>query len=165
MTIPLPLHLTIHLTLAIIVGFLVGRYYKKPGLGIILGIIGGFLIDLDHVLEYFLVYGLHFNLLYFSQGREFLLSDKVHLWFHAWEYFPILLICAWIFRKKKTIQMVLVTLAFAGLIHLATDCLINHYPPKFYSLIYRAKADFSAQTLVSPADYQKNMELKAELGL
>ncbi len=165
MTIPLPLHLTIHLTLAIIVGYLVGRHYKKPGWGIILGIIGGFLIDLDHVLEYFLVYGPHFNLLYFTQGREFLLSDKVHLWFHAWEYFPLLLILSTILKKKKTWQMVLVTLAFAGLVHLATDCLINHYPPKFYSLIYRTHAGFSAQKLVLPADYQKNMELKAELGL
>lgn len=162
---PLPIHLLIHFLLAIFVGYLVGRHFKKIGLGILIGFLGGFLIDLDHVLEYFLVYGLHFNLVYFLQGREFLISNQIHLWFHAWEYVPILLFFACLLKKNKIILTILVTLALAISVHLLSDSIINKFPPKFYSLIYRAEANFSALKLISPEDYQKNQELKLKLGL
>jgi hypothetical protein len=162
---PLSLHLAIHFFSAILVGYLAGKHFKKIPLGIIVGICGGFLIDLDHILEYFLVYGPNFNLLYFIQGRQFLLSDKVHLWFHAWEYVPILLIFAYGFRKNKTVQTILITLALAGSVHLLSDSIINQYPLKFYSLIYRSEQGFSAEKLIGEANYQKNKESKLELGI
>jgi len=162
---PLYLHLAIHLTLAIIVGYICGRLFKKPGLGVVMGILGGFLIDLDHVLEYFLVYGLTFNFQYFIESRQFLISNKIKLFFHAWEYFPILLAMAFIFRKKQNLKVIFFTLAISGAVHLASDVVINNYYFKYYSLIYRYQLNFSAEKLLTPEIYQLNLEYKEKLGI
>ena len=165
MELPLPLHLFIHFFLAIATGYLLGRHFKKVWLGIIFGFLGGFLIDLDHVLEYFFVFGLRFNLVYFLQGREFLTGEKVHLIFHVWEYLPLLVLIAIIFRKRKIFQAAILTLAVAASVHLLTDCLINSYPVKFYSIVYRAENGYSAQKLFSPEQYIEMEESKIKLGL
>jgi hypothetical protein len=162
---PLALHLFIHFSLAALIGYYFGWRFKRPVLGIVFGILGGFLIDLDHVLEYFLFYGLHFNFTYFVESRQYLLTDKVKIFFHAWEYFPLLLLIAWLFRRKKVLKMIFLTLAFAGLVHLIGDVLINGYSLKYYSIAYRALHHFSAPELLSPADYQLNLEYKQKLGI
>jgi len=151
--------------MALLSGYLAGKYFKNLTLGILVGLCGGFLIDLDHVLEYFLVYGFHFNPSYFLQGRQFLISDQLHLWFHAWEYVPILIFFGWLFRKKETLKAILFTLAFTGSLHLFTDCIINQVPLKFYSLSYRASQNFSTLKLMTPEAYQNNLALKKKLGL
>ncbi|MFZ4632374.1 MAG: hypothetical protein ACOYL8_04220 [Patescibacteria group bacterium] len=165
MILPLPLHLAIHLYLAVLSGYLAGKYFKNIPLGIIAGVMGGFFIDLDHVLEYLLVYNWHFNIIYFFQGRQFLSSDQIHLWFHAWEYIPFLLIFAYLFRKNNRIKIALLVIALSASVHLLTDSVINKVPPTFYTLTYRSGLDFSMKKLTSPEDYQKNQELKLELGM
>lgn len=165
MHLQLPLHLAIHFLLAILSGYLAGKHFKNLKLGILVGFCGGFLIDLDHVLEYFLVFGPHFNFLYFTQGREFLASNSLHLWFHAWEYIPILVIIGLLFKKKTTLKTIFITLAFAASIHLITDMIVNQYSFNFYTLTYRAEHNFSAKELMNPESYQENQELKLELGM
>lgn len=165
MDISLPIHLLIHFSLAMLSGCLAGIFFKKIELGIILGFCGGFLIDLDHVLEYFLTYGLNFNLAYFLQGRQFLISDQIQLWFHAWEYVFIFLIFAYLFKKTNTIKAAFITLALVVGVHLISDSIINRCPPKFYSLAYRASVNFSARELMRPEEYELNQKWKAELGL
>lgn len=162
---PLSIHLAIHFLVAILVGLIVGHYSKKMPLAIIAALIGGFFIDLDHVLEYFFYYGLHFNLSYFLEGRQFLLSNKIYLIFHAWEYAPILFLIAWFLRKKRSLAIFIFALGLAGSVHLISDVLINQYPPKFYSLSYRALQVFSTSNLISQEEYQKNIELKNKLGI
>ncbi len=162
---PLPLHLLIHFGLALLTGYLAGRYFKKLEMGIVAGFIGGFLIDFDHVLEYLITFGPQFSLQYFLEGRQFLITDQIHLWFHAWEYIIVLIILARIFRTKQILAAFLITLAFASGIHLLTDSIINNYPLKYYSLSYRQELGFSAQKLLSPAEYQKNQKIKKELGI
>lgn len=165
MFIPLPIHLFIHFILAGLVGYSVGFRFNKVWLGIVAGLGGGFFIDFDHILEYFLVYGPHFNLIYFFQGRQFLSSDQIHIWFHAWEYALFLLVVAWFCRQKKVVYVFLLALIWGGLIHLVTDCLINHYPPQNYSLIYRYEKNFSASEILSPTQYQNYIEDRQSLGM
>lgn len=157
MELSLPLHLSIHFVLAILVGYAVGRHFKKIRLGIIAGVLGGFFIDFDHVLEYFLVFGPHFNLWMFFNGRQFLASDRIRLWFHAWEYAPIILLAAWLFWRKNKISVAtfLFALALGGFVHLMTDCVLNLYPPRNYSIIYRASQNFSTRQLLSPEQYRE----------
>lgn len=165
MHVPLLLHLFIHFILAVLAGLLVGHYFNKEKLGIIAGVVGGFLIDLDHVLEYFFVFGPRFNVAYFIEGREFLVSDKIFIIFHAWEYIPILLVIAWCVRRRKSIYVFLLALTFGGMVHLTTDCFMNNYPPRNYSLIYRAAQGFSAPLLLNPSQREWNDELRRDLGL
>ena len=164
-TIPLPLHLTIHFVLAVLIGYLVGRYFKKLWPGIIGGVLGGFFIDLDHILEYFLVFGPHFNLSDFLNGRQFLVSGQIHVWFHAWEYIPILLLIAWLCRKQKAVATFILALTLGGFIHLISDCRINNYPPRNYSLIYRYEVGFSAKHLLNAEQYAKYLKDRQEIGL
>lgn len=161
---PLALHLSFHLALAVLAGLLIGHYFKKPWLGIMAGILGGFFIDLDHVLEYFLVFGPHFNLWMFFNGRQFLASSQIHLWFHAWEYIPVLLAAAYFFRRKTVILCFILALTFGGFLHLISDCLMNQYPPRNYSLIYRWSRDFSTQRLLDPGQYQEYLHYKRAVG-
>ena len=162
---PLFIHLFIHFFLAVLVGYLVGWHFKRIPWGVLVGILGGFLVDLDHVLEYFLVYRFNFNLIYFLQGREFLVSDRIHLWWHAWEYVILLVFIARLAKKQLLVSTIAVTLACALSVHLLTDSVINKYPPRFYSLSYRSEQNFSAQKLLSPSEYQTQQETKYWLGL
>jgi hypothetical protein len=159
------LHLLIHFILAVLSGYLIGRFFNREKLGIIFGILGGFLIDLDHVLEYFMVFGARFNIVYFLESRQFLISDKIRLIFHAWEYLPLLLFIAFLFRKKEGVKVALVTLAIAGSIHLVSDVFINNYYFRYYSIVYRYQQDFEAKKLLSSQTYQLNLDYKKELGL
>ncbi len=165
MIFPLPLHLAIHLYLAILTGYLAGKYFKNIWLGLIVGVVGGFFIDLDHVLEYLLVFNWQFNLYNFFEGRQFLVSDKIHLWFHAWEYIYFLLLLAWLLRKKEIIKIILITMSLAMSVHLLTDTIINKVPLKFYTLSYRAGLGFEAINLMSSEAYQENQDLRKKLGV
>ncbi len=159
---PLGLHLSIHFIIAIICGLSFGLYFKKPYWGLLAGLLGGFLIDLDHVLEYFFAFGLKFNLYEFLNGYQFLSSDKIYLIFHAFELFPILLILVYLLVKKKTLSFFLLTLAFSGFVHLISDCYINNYPPRNYSIIYRASKNFSAPELLREHQWEANLKAKAK---
>lgn len=129
------------------------------------GLLGGFLIDFDHALEYLLVLGPHFNFIHFFQGREFLTSDKIYIIWHAWEWLPILLAIAWLARKRTAIKIFFIMLALAAAVHLFSDVLINQYPLKFYSILYRQSVGWSAPKLLSPEQYRNNLELKGKLGI
>ncbi len=162
---PLALHISIHFLMAVLSGLVFGLVFKRVWLGLIAGIIGGFLIDLDHVLEYFFVFGLNFNLVDFLDGLQFLTSDKIWLVFHAHEYFPILIFLAYLLRKKEALSFFLITLAFAGFVHLISDSYINNFPLRHYSIIYRASKNFSAPEILSPEQWERNLEIKEWLGL
>jgi len=163
--VPFPIHILIHFILAILIGLLIGLHFKKVWLGILTGFLGGFLIDLDHVLEYFLFFGPSFNLSYFFDGRQFLLSNKIYLWFHAWEYIPLLLLAALIFKKSRLAKTIFITLAFASGVHLLTDTLVNLCSVRNYSLLYRARGNFAVERILSPLDYEEHLEARRELGL
>jgi hypothetical protein len=165
MELSLPLHLFLHFSLAILTGYFLGRHFKAVELGIICGLIGGFLIDLDHVLEYFFVYGWQFNLSYFLEGRQFLSSDKIRLIFHAWEYLPLFLLIAFIFKKKKALQAALIILAVSASVHLLTDSFLNQYPLQYYALAYRAENNFAADKILNPSAYQNYVELREQLNI
>lgn len=165
MEIPLYLHLMIHFSLAVLVGFLIGQLCHWRWGGLVGGILGGFLIDLDHVLEYFLVLGWRFNFNDFIDGRQFLISDRVHLYFHAWEYIPLLLLTVYILRKKRALIIILLALTFSGFVHLISDCFINNYPLRNYSIIYRWRSQFAVEHILNADQYSNYKITKEELGL
>jgi hypothetical protein len=161
---PLALHLSIHFTVAVLTGYFCGRYFKQMLLGLIAGVMGGCLIDLDHVLEYFLTFGLRFSFTEFFNGYQFLASERTYLFFHAWELVPILLIIAYLVRQKKKVAIFLISLAAAGFVHLISDCFINNYSPRNYSIIYRASQGFKTEQLLSPGQYQNYLIYRERAG-
>lgn len=158
----LALHLSIHFLLAISVGLLVGRFFRSWPVALTASILGGFLIDIDHVLEYIFFFH-NFNISGFLSGQQFLLSQKNYLYFHAWEYLPLILFLAWAFRKKEKVFVSLLALACGVFVHLATDVAINRFSIKFYSITYRAEHNFLAQDILPAWQLEKDAKLRQEL--
>lgn len=97
-----------------------------------------YLVDLDHLVDYFSFYGIKFNLADFFVGDYFDHAHKAYIPFHAWEWIVLLGIIAKIRGWKSYYTAILL-----GLIpHYVLDFLVmdNFF---FYSLTYRAINNFT----------------------
>jgi len=165
------LHLTIHFLLSILAGYVVFRFWDKKwrvgtrterlgrsGTGAIIGgILGGFFIDLDHLIDYFLVFGWKFNLNYFLKGWSFAKSDYIYIFFHSWELVLLLLII-FLILKKGLVKTFTLALALGMCAHLFTDYTMTGAPASLYFLTHRAKNEFKIEKLFPPEDYQSHLE-------
>lgn len=112
---------------------------------------GGFLIDVDHAVDYVLFDGQRdlrpgAFLRYFVEGRVV----RSVLVLHSYELFALLVVAAW-WTRALPIEAYLL----GGLMHLALDITFNgELTPRsivaFYSFTYRASRRFSAPALLGP---------------
>lgn len=119
---------------------------KQLVLSIICALIGGILIDLDHLFDYFLALGFQFDLNTFLQGLYFRVHNDIILPFHGWEYVTLLLIWG-VATRHKTRKLIVIALAFGIWFHLAVDVILNYLPPQSYSILYRISVDFDIDKL------------------
>lgn len=153
-------HLTIHLALSILAGSIIFIIFRKFWPAFLSAIIAGVVIDFDHLIDYFLAFGGDFHLNYFLSGYQFLKTDKIYIWFHAWEYVIIFIIAA-IIIKNSIVKITLFSLALGLFFHLSADCLLNEgMRPQAYSIIYRIKNNFDAERLVTAEHWQKHNKQK-----
>lgn len=158
----LPLHLFIHFSLSLVVGGIVWIIWKKPIESFVSAICGGFLVDLDHFLDYLFAFGLHFRSDYFFHGYQFLKSDKIYVLFHGWEY--VIILGAGVFAAKSIkVKSVLLGLSLGMLVHLSADVILNEMPVKSYSISYRISQNFDLKNLVFPEHYRDHVNKKKEV--
>lgn len=124
--------------------------YALTGSGtLVAGVVaGGFLIDVDHVLDYVVVEGQRdlrpsAFLRYYSEQR----MRRVALVLHSYELFAVLAGLAWWFESLPLTGYLL-----GALMHLGLDIVFNgEQTPRsigaFYSFVYRARHGFDAQAL------------------
>lgn len=143
-------------------GFIAFRIWRKSAASFAGGMLGGLLIDLDHLIDYFLAFGFNFKLGYFANGYQFIKSDKVYVLFHGWEYVIILFGAVYIIKNLKLKSLVF-TLAMGAFFHLSADVLINNTSVKFYSIIFRAKNDFEIERMATPEEWQKHLLEKSAI--
>ena len=130
----------IHFCLGLIIG-LIGFYIWKDKRLILFAIAISMLIDLDHLIDYWLYLGhLSFNLREFLSGNYFCASKKFYVIFHGYEYSVILLFLAPIFKKYRAYLLIG---AIAILAHLLFDVISNNMPFQSYSIIFRIINNFS----------------------
>jgi len=146
------LHELIHLTSSLLAAFFVCRLFNKCKLyiAIISSIIAGFLIDFDHLVDYFFAFGIHFNLNYFLKGYQFLKSDRMYIPFHSWELVILLLILFLVlsnFKNRVVLKTILLSFCVALFFHLIADVWVNKIPTTSYFLIYRIKNNFDLKLL------------------
>lgn len=150
------LHEIAHLIISLLIGFFVWRIYKKPLPAFIAALLGGFFIDLDHLFDYYLVFGLNFNLRYFLESDHFLLSKKIYVPFHAWEYVILFSIYYLNLVKRfkntkikisKYILSFLLALTLGIYSHLIIDTATNNIVLPGYSIIYRAINNYDAEKI------------------
>jgi len=152
------LHELTHLVISLCIGFLVWKKYKKAFPAFFAAILGGFFIDADHLFDYYLVFGLDFNLKNFLESQQFLLSNKLYVPFHAWEWVALL---SFLYLKldkqpkkrdfkiSKYLLSFLLALTLGIYSHLIIDIITNKVVISGYSIIYRAVNNFNSDTLTN----------------
>ncbi len=153
-------HVFIHFALAAIVG-IIGFYITgSRGIGMFLlflssSVLGGFLIDLDHLIDYFFAFGFDFNLNHFFKGYQFLKTDKVYVLLHSFEIYFLITVGGLLIQNNY-----IIVFAQALLVHLFSDIIINKLPFRMYSFIYRFVHNFDTKYLVSSNTYKKHQDSK-----
>lgn len=128
--------LTIHLMLTLILA-VIFRAYTGGWMWPVLVIVGGVFIDIDHFFDYFLWYGLKFDLRNFFCHNAQHTSGKCYVVFHSWE----IVIFMGVFSSTV---LWFTPLAIGMTIHLLIDYLINrHRSFSSFFLLYRWKHRFN----------------------
>lgn len=162
------IHESAHIIISSIIGFFLWKKWEKFCPAFSGAIIGGFLLDLDHLFDYFLAFAFKFNLSYFLKGYQFMKNDKIYVPLHAWEWFILLLIIVYVINKnakiKSTNKYLLLSILFSFSLalfsHLIIDVNLNHVTIPGYSIIYRIKNNFELKKLVSPDHYKNHIKKK-----
>jgi hypothetical protein len=165
------IHEIIHVALSFLVFFAVWKLSRQTSsikhlASIILSsLIGGVLVDLDHLVEYFLAFGLQFRPDYFLKGYQFLKLDKLYVPFHSWELvfllFMLIFVLSRIFHLGSRIKLSVLSFTLALFFHILVDTATNHVTLQGYSFLYRARYNFDIKYLVDPAHYQNHLKLKS----
>jgi len=135
------IHLSTHFLLSLIIGVVLSFYFGSPFYMILSAILAGFLIDVDHLIDYFLTFK-KFNLKRFLKSQQFTISNRVIKIFHSWELVILFLIISYLFLYNPLIQGIFISASLSMFIHLLSDCIINREPIIFYFLLYRYKNNF-----------------------
>ena len=100
-------------------------------------IVASYLIDADHLFDYFLFYGAKISPKKFFKMDYFKISKKAYVPLHGWEWLALLVIIN-IGKEWGSVERILL---MAYIPHMVLDT-INVGSVKFYSLIYRASISF-----------------------
>lgn len=117
--------------------------------GLLGALAGGFFVDLDHGIEYFMAYGFKFDLSSFFSGHMFADLNKIFVIGHAWEWVPLLGLWA-SFTKNVRLKYFLIGLGVGLLTHLVFDQYSNHINALGYSIIYRFLVGFDLRAVTVP---------------
>lgn len=154
----LTLHLFLHVLTALLAGFISWLLFGDPLASFVGGILGGVLIDLDHLIDYFLAFKWQWKLAYFLKGYQFLKSDKVYVLFHGWEYVVFLGLVVLIVDMNAGVRVGLFALGLGALFHLIVDTFVNHGMTfRGYSFFYRLQRGFDVEKIVTPEHYRKHV--------
>lgn len=139
-------HEALHFLIALIVATFVFWRYRDWRL-IPSCFVPGFLVDLDHFLDYFLYFGLNFNWSHLLNVHAYMEpAGKIYVILHGWEFIPLFwLIGRWIGRKKK-VKGLEWALSLSYLGHLLLDNFSFTHHPLSYSFLYRLFNQFSSST-------------------
>lgn len=130
-------HEIIHLLVAFSLSFIVFRKFRSLKLIIILFIVT-FLVDLDHIYDYFHFTGNLSFWEYFAKIDVFSTSQQAFVLAHSWELVIILGVWGW---RRRQPAILVVSIALAG--HLLVDQLTWTQNLLAYFLTLRAMNQFS----------------------
>lgn len=109
---------------------------------VIASFLTGFLIDLDHLFDYFYWAGLRFSLKEFFDPATYVVpTNKAFVLLHGWEFLPILFLLGMKLEKKVPGLKYALTLPY--LLHLIIDQIPHLNSPLAYFFAYRLINNFS----------------------
>ena len=131
------LHETGHVLVTFVFAYFLYKRTKSKKLFWIT-ILTTFAIDLDHLIDYFFVNGLHISLYSFLKAGYFKIAGKAYVFAHAWEWIGILAIIG---EKRGGWKSLYAAIALGMLSHLIWDS-IHIESFMFYSILYRLSLGF-----------------------
>jgi hypothetical protein len=121
------------------VPFAIFLWYKcKSWRSILVFYLVVYLIDFDHLIDYWFYFGLKLDVLEFLRLDFFAEKATAILIFHGWEWPALYFI---LFFKKRGWKSYLTAVAWGMFAHLVWD-IHNLWSVEFYSIIYRAMHGF-----------------------
>jgi len=151
-------HLFLHVLTALVAGFVVWRFWREPLFSFGAAFFGGVLIDLDHLIDYFIAFGLRFDMLSFIHGEQFAKNDKIYALFHGWEYVILLLGLAWLVKSDAKLKVAVSALSLGVFFHLLIDVNVNHgMTVRSYSIAYRTFHHYEMKAVVTPEHYREHL--------
>ena len=140
-------HECIHLVASIIAAYLT---YLITGsnleLALIFAIVGGFLVDGDHILDYWLTFGFRFKLGHFLKGRQFKVSNRIIVLLHSYELALGLGIVG-VITPEAQWKTIFLALSLGLFSHLISDTYLNHIRLPGSMLLYRIYHQFRAEKI------------------
>lgn len=117
----------------------------------------GFLVDVDHLLDYWVNHGLRFNVGHFFYVFRKEPLKKILVLFHAWEWVLILLAAVLLTKGNM-----LFTGLFVGIgSHMFFDQVVNKHSAFAYFLIFRIRSGFEGAKFHGPGEYARRCAGKA----
>jgi len=134
----------VHFSLAFLVGVICYLNFGNPWL-ILVALAFGFLIDVDHLFDYFAHFGFKFNLKEFLQINYMESSGKIFVLLHAWELVPVFWLVGFCFEVPGLSW----TMSGAYLGHLLWDQVHFPHHPLMYFLIFRSHHKFNLTEMLA----------------
>ncbi len=142
-----------HVVISTAISGVLYAIFKSWGLAIA-SFIAGIFIDLDHVIDYVLECGFHFDrdkFFSFFYGEKY---KKITLIFHGWEWLAVLLFIAWKTDWNPWVTGILIGCSQ----HMAADRAYNISTFMAYSLLWRWKNGFDPKKFLLRNRDRKRVE-------
>jgi len=114
----------------------------------------GIFLDIDHLIDYAVNYGLRFRGRHFFKAFEYEAFENIFLFLHSWEFVAIYLALLWIINWKP----VAIGAGIGIIVHLLVDHFFNDHSKLAYFFSYRLLHGFSAKHFYGAAEYRKRLK-------
>lgn len=129
-------HFSLSVFIGVLIGYLTGNWWSVP-----VALLGGFFIDADHFIDYFIQNRLErFNIHEFKSGEYFDKMGKVYVFAHGFEYAVILIVLGIIYPQ---LSWLFFSLGISNLLHLLYDTFANGAIWPTYFITFRMYHNFS----------------------
>jgi hypothetical protein len=108
----------------------------------------GILIDIDHLFDFWSYSGIELNILKEFSFNFFQQSQKIYVFFHGWEFTPLLWLTGLYLNKRFKLKGFEWAFVFPYLGHLMTDQFLTPFPHSLfaYSFIFRLLNNFNLES-------------------
>ncbi len=121
--------------------------------------IAGVLIDLDHLFDYVMNYGMRrFQIGHFFHAFKLEILKKVFVLLHAWELVALAWLAAWYFKWQPALLGAAIGLG----LHLLLDQIFNAHNPAAYILSYRIWHRFNGRAFYGTQELKRRHKALAE---